>query len=154
MRPRIKLGLIIGAVGLVINVCVSAAMGICGPFLALIVGALSGFLTARQEKLPIKSDSAKAGAISGLIAGGLVLIGQLLGGIGALILVQMSGTPTIFGMKVPEMTGGPETFGYIFGGLATGVCFGLVGVALSAGAGALAAYLSAPDSSQINPPTY
>lgn len=144
MLPRVKYGLIIGAVGLVLNACVSTALGICGPFTALLAGGVSGLLAAMQEKQPVKAEGAKAGAISGLISGGLVFIGQLIGAVGALLLVNSMGGETIFGQMPDLLGGGPEAFGALAGGLGTGVCFGMVGIGLSALAGALAGYLSTP----------
>ncbi len=154
MQPRIKFGLIIGSVGLILNVCISTALGLCGPFTALLAGGLSGFLTARQEKQPTKSGGAKAGVISGLISGGLVFIGQILGAVGALIFVQTTGGSTIFG-QMPNLTGGPDSAMYILVALGTGTCFGLIGIALSAGAGALAGYLATAETDlPLNPLGY
>jgi hypothetical protein len=155
MRPRIKNGLIIGAIGLVLNACIASAVGLCGPGAALLVGALAGFFTALQEKLPTKSAGAQAGVISGLIAGGLVLIGQLIGAVGAMTLIQTTGTRTIFGQTAPNLAeGGPQALVYIASAMGVGVCFGLVGVALSAGAAALTAYLTTSDTTQVIPPGY
>jgi hypothetical protein len=155
MRPRIKLGLIIGAIGLVLNVCISTAMGLCGPFAALIAGALSGFFTARQEKLPTKSAGARAGVTSGLVAGALVFIGQLLGAVGALVYFQSTGSRSVFGQAVPNLSaGGTSALIYIVSAMGVGVCFGLVGMGLSAGAGALAAYLATSETAPLNPPGY
>jgi hypothetical protein len=155
MQPRIKFGLIIGAIGLVLNVCLSTFLGLCGPFFALLAGALSGVLAARQEKLPTRGAGARAGAISGLIAGSLVFIGQVIGAVGALILVQSTGGNTIFG-QMPNLTSGsPDSILVILVGIAEGACFGLIGVALSAAAGSLAAYFSTPDPDfPLNPPGY
>jgi len=82
MTPRVKYGLIVGAVVLFVNVCVAAALPICGPMMALLAGAIAGFLTAREEEPVAAGDGARAGAVSGLIAGALVFLGQLVAGIG------------------------------------------------------------------------
>ncbi|MFO3795818.1 MAG: hypothetical protein ACK8QZ_00830 [Anaerolineales bacterium] len=50
MKTEIKIGLTVGAVGLILNSCVSLLLGICGPFLSLIAGAVAGLLAVRQEK--------------------------------------------------------------------------------------------------------
>ena len=151
MLPRVKFGLIVGAVALVLNVFVSTAFGLCGPFTALLAGGISGFFTAQQEKLPLKGDGARAGVISGLVAGGLVFLGQLLGALGAILLVQSLGGKTIFG-QVPDLTAGPQSVAYIVAALGTGACFGVVGIALAAGAGALAGYLSTPVARPVDAP--
>ncbi|MFN8387746.1 MAG: hypothetical protein U0V48_08355 [Anaerolineales bacterium] len=151
MKPRVKLGLIVGAIGLVLNICVSAFVGFCGPVFSLVAGGVAGFLAAQQEKLGIKSEGARAGATAGGIAGGLMILGQLLGGIGTLVYFQMQGADTLFG-AVP--TGGSSSVGYYLGGLATGLCFGLIGAALAAGTGAGAGYFATQEGpAQGQPPS-
>jgi hypothetical protein len=141
MRPRFTAGLIIGSIGLILNVCVSTVFGFCGPFVTLIAGALAGFWAASQEKAPAKGDGARLGAVAGAITGGLMLIGQMLGGIGALLWVQYSGTRPLFG-TIPGPSAGLSQQVFYYGvGLLTGVCFGAVGVALAALAGAGGGYL-------------
>ena len=49
MQPRIKMGLIVGVIGLALNVCVSGFIGLCGPLVSLLAGGLAGFLAAQQE---------------------------------------------------------------------------------------------------------
>ncbi|HFE66967.1 MAG TPA: hypothetical protein ENJ93_06865 [Chloroflexi bacterium] len=141
MQPRIKVGLIVGGAGLLLNVCVAALMGICGPFVALTAGAIAGFVTAGQEQLPTKNDGARAGAISGLVAGALVFVGQLIGGISVLLYLQTTGTPTLFGAPPNQFASGVEQTAYYAAGLGVGVCFGLAGLGMSALAGAFTGYL-------------
>lgn len=50
MQPRVRIGLIVGAIGLVLNICVAGFVGFCGPFFSLLAGGIAGFLTAQQEK--------------------------------------------------------------------------------------------------------
>jgi hypothetical protein len=107
---------------------------------------VAGFLAAQQERLGVKADGARAGATAGGIAGGLMILGQLIGGIGALVYLQFSGGDTPFG-AIPS--GGPESIGYYLGGIGTGICFGIVGAALAAGVGAGAGYLA----TQEQPPS-
>ncbi len=148
MRPRFKAGLIIGFIGLVLNVCVSTVFGFCGPFVTLIAGALAGFWAASQEKAPAKGDGASVGAVAGAITGGLMLVGQMLGGIGALLWVQLSGTSPLFG-SIPDPSAGLTQQVIYYGtGLITGACFGAVGVALAALAGAGGGYLGTSGQSQ------
>ncbi len=141
MQPRIKIGLIVGGAGLLLNICVAALIGFCGPFVALMAGAIAGFITASQEQLPTKNDGARAGAISGLVAGGLILVGQLIGGISILLYLQTTGTPTLFGAPPNQLSSGVEQTAYYAAGLGVGVCFGLAGIGMSALAGALTGYL-------------
>jgi len=144
MQPRTRLGLTVGAIGLVLNVCVAGFIGFCGPVLSLIAGGVAGYLTAQQEKLPTKGDGARAGAVSGGIAGALIIVGQIIGGIGALVIFQTSGMPVPFG-QVPN-AGDPSMTAIYYGtGFVTAFCFGLVGALLAAGTGAGAGYLGTPE---------
>src|SRR5258706_13203007 len=97
MQPRIRMGLIVGVIGLALNICVAGFIGFCGPFLSLLAGGAAGFFAAQQGKLPTKSDGAKAGATAGAISGALIIIGQELGGIAALAYMQASGAQVPFG---------------------------------------------------------
>ncbi len=152
MQPRIKMGLAVGAVGLFLNICVSAFIGLCGPFASLIAGGVAGYLAASQERLPIKSEGARAGAIAGGISGALMIIGQLIGGLGVLILIQASETPTIFG-SAPTFSSEPSVIiPYYVAGIGTGLCFGIFGAVLAAAAGAGAGYLGTPDTPQTISP--
>jgi hypothetical protein len=141
MQPRIKMGLAIGAVGLVLNVCVAGFIGLCGPLVSLLAGGVAGFLAAQQEKLAVKSEGAKAGAIAGGIAGGLVIIGQVIGGIGALALMQSTGTQLPFG-TIPEASDPSGMVIFYASGIGTGLCFGIIGAILAAGAGAGTGYMA------------
>jgi hypothetical protein len=135
------LGLTVGAIGLVLNICVAGLVGFCGPVVALLAGGIAGYLTAQQEKLPARGDGARAGAISGAIAGALIVLGQIIGGVGALFYFQSSGINTPFG-PAPNLSSDPSSLiGYYGGGLIASFCFGLVGTLLAAGTGAGAGYL-------------
>ncbi len=147
MQPRIKIGLLVGGAGLLLNICVAALMGICGPLVALTAGAVAGFITASQEQLPTKNDGARAGAISGLVVGALVLVGQLIGGVSVLFYLQATGMPTLFGAPPNQFASGLEQTAYYTAGVGVGVCFGLVGIGMSALAGAFTGYLG------TSPPT-
>lgn len=150
MQPRIKMGLVIGVIGLALNICVSGFIGLCGPFVSLLAGGLAGFLAAQQEKLPTKNEGAKAGAISGGIAGGLVIIGQVIGGVAALALMQSTGTQLPFG-TIPDASDPAGMVAFYGGGIGTGLCFGIIGALLAAGAGAGTGYMATPDTSQQPP---
>ena len=87
MQPRTSIGLIVGAIGLVLNICVAGFLGFCGPVLSLIAGAIAGFLAVQKEKPLTKNEGARAGATAGGLAGGLIILGQLLGGLGSLLYI-------------------------------------------------------------------
>jgi len=151
MQARTRIGLIVGVIGLVLNICVAGFLGLCGPVLSLIAGGIAGFFAVRQEKPLTKNEGARAGATAGGIAGGLIILGQLLGGLGALVYLQSSGIPTIFG-QVPNLSGDPAAqIGFYAGGLGTALCFGIVGALLAAGAGAGVGYLSTTDQPMMPP---
>lgn len=141
MTPRVRFGLILGGFGFVLNICVGALFGICGPVVALVAAAVAGYLAVQAENPTEQSEGARAGAVSGAIAGALVLGGQMLGVVASLTLVQSLGLETSFGqIPTPEIE---QTF-YWLGGLGVGLCIGLVDVAIGAGAGAAAGYLGTP----------
>lgn len=151
MQSRIKFGLIVGVVGLALNVCVSAFLGICGPVVSLIGGALAGFLAVQGEKPATKGEGARVGATSGAIAGGLILLGQLLGAIASLVYVQFSGMKPPFGTIPAPSADAAQQMIYYLSGLGTGFCIGLVGVALAALGGAGTGYMGTPDRPQPVP---
>ncbi len=146
MKPHVKFGLIVGAIGAVLNIGVATVMGLCGPGVALIAGAIAGFLAAKQaEALLSKSDGARMGGIAGAIAGSLILVGQLLGAIGALILIQQTGMELPVGSVPTAASETAEQVGYYLGGLGTGVCFGVIGIIVAGLAGAAGGYLGTPE---------
>jgi hypothetical protein len=149
MKPRVKFGLIVGLVGLVLNICVATAVGICGPLTGLVAGAVAGFLAAHQEKVGQKGNGARLGAVAGMIAGALVLVGQVIGAVGTLAFYQFTGTPIIFG-EIPSTSANiSEQLIYYVTGLGTGMCFGIFGIVLAAMAGAAAGYLGTSEQPTI-----
>jgi hypothetical protein len=151
MQPRTRIGLIVGVIGLVLNICVAGFLGFCGPFLSLVAGGIAGFFATRQEKPFTKNEGARVGATAGGIAGALIILGQILGGIGALLYMQSSGVQLPFG-QMPDPSSEPAMqIGYYGGGIATAVCFGLIGALLAAGAGAGAGYLATSDQPMTPP---
>ena len=152
MQPRVRIGLIVGAIGLVLNICVAGFIGFCGPLLSLIAGGVAGFFAAQQEKQATKADGARAGATAGGIAGGLIILGQIIGGMGALAYYQVSGTPLPFGAAPTTSAPATEMLIYYLSGAGTGFCFGAVGALLAAGAGAGAGYLATSDQTLSPPP--
>ncbi|MBC7875695.1 MAG: hypothetical protein H7Y59_00875 [Anaerolineales bacterium] len=152
MQPRIKMGLSVGAIGLALNVCVAGFIGLCGPIISLLAGGAAGYFAVQQEKPSTKNEGAKAGAMAGGIAGALVIIGQVIGGVGALAIMQVSGTQLPFG-EVPALSGDPSgMIGYYLGGLGTGICLGIVGAVLAAGVGAGVGYMSTQEQAPTSAP--
>jgi hypothetical protein len=113
---------------------------------------VAGFLAAKQENPVTKGDGAKAGAISGAIAGALVLIGQVIGAVGALALIQFTGTQLPFGQVPPPSADASQQAIYYLSGMGTGICFGLIGTGLAALVGAGAGYMGTPETPQAPPP--
>lgn len=148
MQPKIKIGLLVGAIGLLLNICVSGAIGLCGPAVSLVAGALAGFFAAKQENAASKNAGARAGAIAGAIAGALVLVGQVIGGLGALALIQYSGMQLPFGDVPSASSDISQQIIYFASGLGTSLCFGLGGTVLAALVGAGTGYLGTPDQPQ------
>jgi hypothetical protein len=152
MQPRTRIGLIVGVIGLVLNICVAGLAGFCGPVLSLIAGGAAGFFAAQQEKPLTKKDGARTGATAGGITGGLIILGQILGGIGALFYMQSTGTQPPFG-QLPSLSADPTTqIAFYAGGIGTALCFGIIGALLAAGAGAGAGYLATPEQPVTPPP--
>jgi hypothetical protein len=152
MQSRIRIGLVVGAIGLVLNICVAGFIGLCGPAVSLIGGAVAGFMAAQREKAATKSDGARLGATSGAVASGLILIGQVVGAVSALAYFQFSGTPLPFG-AAPSLNAEPsQHIVYYASGIGTALCFGLIGAVLGALAGAATGYLGTPDPAPaVNP---
>jgi hypothetical protein len=152
MQARTRIGLIVGVIGLVLNVCVAGFFGICGPVVSLIAGAVAGYLAVQREKPLTKNDGARIGATAGGIAGGLIILGQLLGGVGALVLMQTTGAAPPFG-QIPTPGSDPAMQVAFYGaGMVTALCFGVVGALLAAGAGAGTGYFTTADQ-PMTPPT-
>ena len=141
MKPYVKFGLIVGLISLFVIIPISALMGICGPFITMIAGAMAGFLTAYVGKALTRRDGAQSGAISGAISGGITLIGQLIGGVLALAYIQMTGTPIIIGSAPGPSAPFSELAIYYAGGMGIGLCFGIIGILVGAIAGGVAGAL-------------
>jgi hypothetical protein len=151
MQPRTRIGLIVGVTGLVLNICVAGFIGFCGPFLSLVAGGIAGFFATQQEKPLTKNEGARVGATAGGIAGGLIILGQIIGGVGALAYMQSTGASTPFG-QMPDLGDPATSIGFYAGGIGTALCFGVIGALLAAGAGAGAGYL-ATSNQPMTPPS-
>jgi hypothetical protein len=147
MSARVKIGLIAGGISLVLTACVGALMGICGPAISLVAGAIAGYFAAKQEAPASQGEGGKVGATAGTIAGGLGVIGQIIGGIFALTILP----PLMESLGNYSFSGASGEASYWIGGATTALCFGVVGVILAAIAGYATGYISA--NKPITPPT-
>ena len=138
MSARIRVGLIAGGIGLVLTACIGAIMGICGPVVSLVAGALAGYFAAKQEAPASQGEGGKVGATAGAIAGGLGVIGQIIGGILALTILP----PLMESLGNYSFSGASGEASYWIGGATTALCFGVVGVILAAIAGYATGYIS------------
>ncbi len=138
MKPFLKFGLLVGAVGFFVIIPVAVVLGICGPGVTLLAGAIAGFLTAYRGKAATSRDGAQTGAMAGAISGGIMLLGQILGAVLVVAFAHVTQTQPVFG-SVPSLSAPlSELIPYYSGGLGVGLCFGLVGILLGAIAGGLA----------------
>ncbi|HMO59529.1 MAG TPA: hypothetical protein PKC19_19410 [Roseiflexaceae bacterium] len=137
MNPAIRNGLLVGGIGILINAAMSALLGFCGPFVTLIAGGVAGLLTARALAQTPRSPVATQGAVAGALTGGLMLIGQMIGAVGAVMIIQASGSPLLIGDA--SDIGTPA---FRVGAIGIAICFGIVGIIFGALAGAGAAYLA------------
>lgn len=143
MSAPVRIGLIVGGIGLFINAAVSSLFGFCGPLLTLLAGCLAGFLVARQATAGSgEMTNTRAGAIAGAVTGAMMLIGQLIGAVLALVIIQAMGVQPIIG-ELPTDTSSQGIF-YV-AGIATGACFGIVGLVLALAGGAGVGALMKPN---------
>ncbi len=78
MRPRFKVGLIVGGVSIIPSFLVAFTFCCMVPFLALFVGSVAGYFAAIQEKPRSRDEGAGVGAIAAGIAGSLSSAGILI----------------------------------------------------------------------------
>lgn len=138
MTPRVKSGLLAGAVGLLSSALGGILCCFSGPIVALLVGGTAGFFAARAEKVQTRGEGARAGAIPGAIAGPLVLIGHAIGTAGQ---VALSRQPmfTSDSQLPPEDT------------LIMALCPGLLALVLAVLGGIAGGFLAAPGAARPVP---
>ena len=153
MKPRYKIGVLAGLGALIINAAVATILGLCGPAVALLAGAVAGFFASQKETPVNKGEGARIGLSSGVIAGLLGMIGQVLGAVVALALFQLSGLGTPIG-SIPGPDADPSIVAiYYLSGTGTGLCFGLVDLVAAAAGGSAAGYLGTSGTPQTSPPS-
>lgn len=78
MKPSIRVGLIVGVIGLVLVVVGSAFSGLCALILPLLINGIAGYSSVQSEKATSKGNGTREGAIAGAISGGIVSHAQIL----------------------------------------------------------------------------
>jgi hypothetical protein len=146
MKQHVKIGLIVGVVGAVLNSCVSLLFGLCGPVVSIVAGIVAGFLSIHKQYGIEKKEAGKLGAISGAAAGAVIIFGQVLAAIGSLAITQAMGLPLLFNTGYPPTAsdGIAAQISYYLVGAVTGACLGLFGLILASAAGYGTAYFMAP----------
>ena len=142
-NPAVRYGIIVGVIGLIVNIFIAGFIGLCGPVTSLVAGAVAGYLAARAVHALVRGDGARVGATSGAITGAFVLVGQMIGGIAALLIIRSTGSAQI-NQLFEQQNGSAAQVGFWAGGVAVSACLGLIGIGLAAGAGALAGYFATP----------
>src|SRR6185369_10751963 len=100
-------------------------------------GVGAGYLAGVFDKPADQGSAAKSGASAGAIGGAGALIGQIIGGMGAVAIQgPQAGAEIMRQFGVPVDTSSAGTAGFYIGAFLYTCCFGLVSVALMAGLGA------------------
>ncbi len=127
MQPRVKVGLLVGVIGLVVNVCMGGSISSSSLVVSLFAGALASYFVARQERPATKGAGAQAGAISGIIAGALIIIGEVIIAIGVLQFIQYAGISTAYGTIPPSSADAiSQIIFYASGGVGIRTCAGAI----------------------------
>jgi hypothetical protein len=143
MTARIRWGLIAGVVGLFVNTLASLVFAFCGPIVSFGIGIVAGLIVTQREPATSKGEGAQGGAITGLIAGAFILLGQIIGAIGNLVFAQMVEYESIFG-TLPDLSSPEGQTLYWVIGIGVGLCFGLVDTLACVLGGALIGYIRTP----------
>ena len=128
--------------GVIFAAVMAVAAGILGfifpwfvPCVALIVGAIAGFLGASFEQALTSGDATRRGAGAGAIAGIGAWAGHILGGVASAAIGPNSAAALI--ERFGPSTDVSSPWAYYTAALGFGCCFGLVEIALMAGLGAV-----------------
>lgn len=143
MSAKVRWGVIIGIVGFFANTLASLIFAFCGPIVSFAIGLAAGFIVSQQDPAPTRGEGAQKGAVTGLIAGGFILLGQIIGAIGNLVFAQMVEYEPIFG-TLPDLSSPEGQAFYWLIGIGVGVCFGLVDTLACVLGGALVGYARSP----------
>jgi len=149
MSGALKAGLIFGVIGLIVVLAVAfiPIIGplICGPVVAVIIGAIAGYYGVRWS-------AGTPGISRGVLAGTLSGVGMLLGAvIGYTILISMMRNNPLFQEQLqealrqqPNAKIDPAALDTIIGivGPAVGFCFGILNLLLGLAFGAFGGWLA------------
>lgn len=150
MKTRTQCGLIVGAIGAILNTLSIVLCCLCSPVVALLAGGVAGFWAARREGAATRQEAARAGLVSGAIAGILVLVGHLIGDAFRLSFPNLTLLPDY--STAPESPSAGETqMSFMDYFLVTGICYGTVNMALATLAGMVGGYLTTVASGQPAP---
>ena len=159
MSGAFKAGLIFGVIGLIVvlGVAFIPVVGplICGPLVAVIIGAVAGYYGVRWS-------AGMPGISRGVLAGTLAGVGMLLGALIAYtILVGMMRSNPIFQEQLqealrrqPNAQIDPAALDTLVGivGPAAGFCFGILNLLIALAFGALGGWLAVRNRPQPLPP--
>ncbi len=127
-------GLIFGAVSLILIFGTTLISPICAPCLGIFLGLAAGYVAGVFAKPPTSGESVRIGGFAGLIAGGLGLVGELIGGAinaSTYNAAAMQEVYKILGIPTTSMTPA-EVLTYQLGGAA---CIGIFNVVWMAALG-------------------
>lgn len=144
----VKAGLIAGAVLLVLALGTGAIVSpLCTPCVAILLGLLAGYLSGNFDKPIMSNDALRKGAIAGLIAGAIGILGQLIAGVINATAIDPEVLNEFLGQE-----GALDRTTLWIAQMASAFCVGLVNVAISAGLGAAGGALWFQMSGQKRPP--
>jgi hypothetical protein len=143
MTAKVRWGLIAGLVGLFINTLASLVFAFCGPIVSFGIGIIAGFFVSQQEPATTKGEGAQDGAITGLIAGAFILLGQIIGAATNLAIAQTEQYGLIFG-PLPDLSSPEGQAIYWLIGIGVGLCFGLVDMFACVLGGVIIGYIRTP----------
>jgi hypothetical protein len=159
MSGAMRAGLLLALIGLIAVLAAAffprPGPVVCGPLLAVVVGALAGFYGVRWSA---QDARVSRGVLAGALAGTGMLIGALIGYI--VLFSSLSADPLFqeqldaFLQRQPNMQVDPGAIGaavWVAGAIA-GLCFGVLNLLLALAFGALGGWLALRNRPQPAPP--
>ncbi|MFN8472330.1 MAG: hypothetical protein U0822_09080 [Anaerolineae bacterium] len=132
-----KAGIIFGLLALGLGASMTMISPVCLPPFALLLGLGAGYVGGFFDRPTDSRAALRAGAWAGLIAGVFMVIGQVLGTVGAATFLGPTRSALIMrSMGVPSFTPPGASFGFVGGLIGMLLIVGLVNVLVTGGAGA------------------